>query len=120
MPQREPAAYLRDAQRCGQAIQKFTAGKTLQDYRADYLLRLGIERLFTILGESLAQLKQIRPEVAARIKDHAQIVAFRNVLVHGYASVDEAVVWSIIEEKLGGFMAEVGQLLQEVHDPLAG
>ena len=117
MPRREPSAYLRDALRASQAIREFTAGKTLADYQGSLLLRSAIERLFTIIGESLLQLRRFSPDLVAQIDDHAQIIAFRNVLVHGYAAVDETVVWSIIDEKLPGFIREVDQLLGQVGKP---
>ena len=114
MPRREPNAYLRDALRASKAIQEFTAGKSLANYQASLLLRSAVERLFTIIGESLIQLRQLRPDLVATISDHAQIIAFRNVLVHGYAAVDETVVWSIIDEKLPGFVLEINQLLDDL------
>ena len=114
MARREPHAYLRDALRASKAIREFTAGKALADYQESLLLRSAVERLFTIIGESLIQLRQFRPDLVARIGDHAQIIAFRNVLVHGYAAVDETVVWSIIDEKLPGFVLEVEELLVDI------
>ncbi len=35
----------------------------------------------------------------ARIRDYRQIIAFRNVLIHGYDLVDRALVWSLIENR---------------------
>lgn len=114
MPRRDPNAYLRDALRASKAIQEFTAGKSLANYQASLLLRSAVERLFIIIGEALIQLRHLRPDLVVTISDHAQIIAFRNVLVHGYAAVDETVVWSIIDEKLPGFLLEVNQLLDDL------
>jgi uncharacterized protein with HEPN domain len=33
------------------------------------------------------------PAIAARIPELGQAVAFRNRLIHGYAGVDDAIVW---------------------------
>jgi uncharacterized protein with HEPN domain len=40
-------------------------------------------------------------------------VAFRTILIHGYAQVDDRLVWDIIESKLPVLRAEVDALLAE-------
>jgi len=35
-----------------------------------------------------------------KVPDHAQIVAFRNILIHGYAVVDNETVRSVVETEL--------------------
>lgn len=48
---------------------------------------------------------------AAAIPGLPRIVAFRNVLVHGYASVDNRLVWGVIEAHLAPMRAAVEKLL---------
>lgn len=50
-------------------------------------------------------------ETAARIGDHRQIIAFRNVLIHGYDLVDHALVWSTIEDQIPPLLRDVEALL---------
>ena len=45
------------------------------------------------------------------IPDASRIIAFRNRLIHGYASVSNPVVWGIIEGDLPGLAATVEELL---------
>ncbi len=51
--------------------------------------------------------------LASRISDHRQIVAFRNVLIHGYAEVDDRLVWDVVESKLPVLRREVALLLDD-------
>lgn len=51
--------------------------------------------------------------MAARIPDLAEIAAFRNLLIHGYAAVDHPRVWRIVQESLPGLRAVVAALLDE-------
>ena len=44
----------------------------------------GVERQLTIVGEGLNRLIKIEPAMASAITDARQIIAFRNILVHGY------------------------------------
>ena len=61
------------------------------------MLRSAVERQFEIMGEAFVGLRRVDPELAAMIPDPRHIVAFRNVLIHGYATVDDRLVWAVIE-----------------------
>jgi uncharacterized protein with HEPN domain len=80
----------------------FIEGKAWGDYQEDVLLRSGVERQFEIIGEALNQLSKAIPEAASQIDDLPRIVAFRNILIHGYAVVDDQVVWQVVTTRLGG------------------
>ncbi|NOU22842.1 MAG: DUF86 domain-containing protein [Methyloglobulus sp.] len=115
--QRDPRAYLWDAREAAAAILEFVAGKTFGDYARDRLLRSAVERQFEIIGEALNQLCKIEPQWADRIPDVPQIVAFRNLLIHGYASVNDLTVWRTIEESLPALYETVTSLLDEAGAP---
>lgn len=59
-----------------------------------------VERQFEIIGETLRGLKRADPSVASGIPDLARIIAFRNILIHGYASIDDQLVWGVVEADL--------------------
>ncbi len=52
-------------------------------------------------------------EVAASIGEYPRIIGFRNVLIHGYADVDDALVWGMLEADLLKLIVEVRALLGE-------
>ena len=70
----------------------FVGGRGFDEYVADELLRAAVELQFEIIGEALAGLRRIDAAAAARIPDLPRIVAFRNVLIHAYATVDPKLV----------------------------
>jgi uncharacterized protein with HEPN domain len=51
--------------------------------------------------------------MAEKIPDLRQIIAFRNVLIHGYAVIDPARVWRVVEENLPQLRAALADLLGE-------
>jgi uncharacterized protein with HEPN domain len=107
----EPSVYLWDARAAAAAILDFTSGKTLATYTADAVLSAAVERKFTVLGEALAQLAKAAPDMARQIPDLPRIVAFRNLLIHGYAVVEPARVWAIVEKELPGLKSALEGLL---------
>ena len=100
------------AEACG-LIQTFVSGKSLEDCEADPLLRSGVERQFEVIGEALGRLLQVAPELSDQISDSKRIIAIRNRLIHGYASIADDVVWGIVEANLTTLADEVQRLLGE-------
>jgi uncharacterized protein with HEPN domain len=110
--QRSSRTYLFDIQTACGRLRRFIEGKHFEDYRGDDFLRSAVERQFEIIGEAIVQLSRIDPGVTEKISERSKIVAFRNILVHGYAVIDNAVVWDIIETKLPMLASEVDKLLR--------
>lgn len=115
--QRDPRAYLWDVQQAGLAIQSFTLGMDGVAYASSPLVQAAVERKFEIIGEALNQLSRQDPALASRIPDVAQIVAFRNQLIHGYAKVSVSTVWGIVQTALPGLLGVVDQLMAEAGKP---
>ncbi len=109
----EAKKYLYDIVAAAELILHFTEGKTLEQYEADALLRSAVERQFEIVGEALAQLARLDPVLASQITDYRRIIAFRNLLIHGYAQVDNRLVWDIVRSKLPVLHQEVKELLEQ-------
>lgn len=113
----DPRTWLWDAREAADAIAEFTAGMDEGAYRANRLVRAAVERQFEIIGKALNQLARRAPELATRVPDLSAIVAFRNLLIHGYTSVDDAIVWRNLREKLPELRATVAALLAELEPP---
>lgn len=107
----EARKYLIDVRGASDLIAAFSAGKSFESYASDALLRSAIERQFEIIGEALRRLADIEPALAAQVPEYRRIVAFRNVLIHGYAVVDSRLVWGVVEGKLPELAAKVKALL---------
>jgi uncharacterized protein with HEPN domain len=111
--QLESKKYLYDILQAAKRVQEFSQGKSFTDYEADALLRSAVERQFEIIGEALRQLGRDDPATGAQISELARIVAFRNILIHGYAHVDDRIVWDVLERKLPTLVSDVEALLAQ-------
>lgn len=110
---RDPKSLLWDARGAADVVATITAGKTFADFDSDIVLRSAVERQFEILGEALAQLARVDAAIAAKIPDLRVIVAFRNILIHGYALIDRGRVWRVVENDLPRLRAALNELLAE-------
>jgi uncharacterized protein with HEPN domain len=109
----ERLKHLYDIREAAAAILRFVSGKTLNDYEQDELLQSGVERKFEIIGEALNRIGRDNPTILSRIREHRTIVSFRNILAHGYDSIDNRIVWGIIEEDLDKLLEDVERILAE-------
>lgn len=103
--------YLYDTQQACQRVRRFTQDRTLDDYLKDELLRSAVERQFEIIGEALSQLHKVDPAMTSKIHEFRRIVAFRNILIHGYASIHNETVWGVVQNDLPVLAHQVDDLL---------
>lgn len=104
---------LEDIRDAAAFIVEVTQGRTLAQYSADRLLRQAVERNFEIIGEAVKRLVQVDPVCAEGIAQYPQIIAFRNILIHGYDLVDHALVWSTVQTQLPALLRDVQGLLPQ-------
>jgi uncharacterized protein with HEPN domain len=112
--QRDVRAFLWDVQNAADAILAFTADLDVTIYAETDVVHSAVERKFEIIGEALNQLTKLDPALSGRIPDIREVIAFRNVLIHGYAAVDHERVWRTVRESLPGLRAAVAALLAEL------
>ena len=86
------------------------AGVSFEAFAANDEKRAAVERQLFILGEAGARLpdewRQRRPDVPWR-----QIVGLRNVLVHGYWTINTDELWDIATHKVPEFVSALRPLL---------
>jgi len=111
--QRDADKYVLDILAAANDIQQFVGSISFEEYHANKLLKAAVERKFEIIGEALNRLTRLSPDTAASIREHEKIVAFRNLVIHGYDVVSDPLVWDVIRNKLPLLIADVEQLQQD-------
>ena len=107
----EVLAHLHEISQAAKAVKTFVAGHTFDRYTCDELLRSAVERKFEIMGEALNRIHRDDPGLLQHIREHRDIISFRNILVHGYDSVDDQIVWGIVQDDLDDLIKDVESLL---------
>jgi uncharacterized protein with HEPN domain len=103
--------WLEDIRASAALILRAVEGKTLEHYSSDAILQAAVERHFEIIGEAVGRIARQDPDTATRIDDYPRIIAFRNILIHGYDLVDQASVWQVAQESLPLLLEQVEDLL---------
>lgn len=105
-------SYLFDILQAIEAIEEFTQGQTFEAYSSSRLLVSAVERQLSIVGEAITQLLKLEPN--APITAAKKIIGFRNILIHNYGRVSQAVIWTIIQDDLPILKAETQAFLNKL------
>ena len=90
---------------------RFVGGMTFEQYQTDRKTQAAVERKFEIIGEALSRLARVDAEILSEIRNYRSIISFRNILAHGYDSVEDRVVWGIIEHDLSQLRSDAAGFL---------
>lgn|ERR1700722_4995909 len=90
---RDPA-YLWDILNAGRSIQRHLAGVALEQFLADELRCLAVERLFEIIGEAARRISEEFKNEHQEIP-WADLIALRHVVAHEYDNLDYDEIWAI-------------------------
>jgi uncharacterized protein with HEPN domain len=107
----ETRKNLIDILQAAKEIQDFVREMDFKTYKSTPVTRRAVERDFEIIGEALNRIKNIDDEIIEKISEHHRIIGFRNILIHGYDIVDEAIVWQAVSKHLPILLGEVRELL---------
>lgn len=87
-------------------------GKTPEDLGRERMLELALIRLVEIVGEAAGRVSEAgqadTPEIPWR-----EVIGMRNRLIHGYDSVDLAVLWDTVELDLPPLINHLEKILAE-------
>ncbi|NPV01643.1 MAG: DUF86 domain-containing protein [Brevinematales bacterium] len=86
------------------SIADFTA------FERNITVKRAVERELEIIGEAVKRI--IDTDNAINITDSRKIIALRNRIIHGYDSVDDAVIWNVIVNNIPLLQKEVENLIE--------
>lgn len=80
-------------------------------YQNDLRTRRAIERNIEIIGEAMKRILQKNENF--KLTHSRKIVDTRNRIIHGYDSVSDEMIWSIVKSQLPILKSEISLLLEE-------
>ncbi len=85
--------------------------KEFTSYQNDLKTRRAVERNVEIIGEAMNRILQ--KDNSIELTNSGKIVDTRNRIIHGYDSVSDDIIWSIIIAQLPTLKNEVEKMLNE-------
>ena len=94
-----------------EGIQSAVAGKTIEDFKENWLLRRGVERGIEIISEAA---RHVPDEVLAQHPDipWKQVRGVGNVLRHEYHRIAETVIWDVVANHLDPLKSAIEAMLK--------
>lgn len=104
--------YLSDIRTAIDRIQSFTIGlDTYEQYQDDLKTQSAVERQLGIIGEATGQYRKLNDAV---LLEHIhQIVGFRNRIIHSYDSLDNTLIWAVLQNHLPLLSIQINRILGE-------
>lgn len=84
---------------------------SIDDYKSDLKTKRAVERNIEIIGEAMSRILKYKSDI--KISDARKLVDVRNRIIHGYDSVSDEIMWSIVINNIPLLNSEVEILLGE-------
>jgi uncharacterized protein with HEPN domain len=107
--------WLTDIRLAGEEINFFVGqhAASFDDFRGNPLLKRAVERNLEIIGEAVNRVIKADKAYEMRIQHAKSIVGLRNQIIHGYDSISDENLWSILLSHLPVLLSDVNKLLHE-------
>jgi uncharacterized protein with HEPN domain len=80
-------------------------------YKRDLKTKRAVERNIEIIGEGMNRILQVEPNIS--LSNAREMVDTRNRIIHGYDTVSDEIIWSIVFQHLPLLKSELERLLGE-------
>jgi uncharacterized protein with HEPN domain len=107
----EIAKWLHDILQAIDEIESFYVDKpkVFEEYVNDIKTKRAIERDLEIIGEAVNRI--VKKDPSFKILNAKNIIGTRNRIIHGYDSVSDDMIWSIVINHIPKLKSEVEDLL---------
>jgi uncharacterized protein with HEPN domain len=113
---RDPGLYLQDIDAGCEKIRLLVEGMDFDTFTDDWRTRDAVLHNLKVIGDAVRRLpesfKARQPQIP-----WSRIVGFRDVLAHAYFTLDDTIVWDMIQNELPPLHQVARQLLSELDGP---
>ena len=117
-PEEKDPGLVWDIVRYARTVVEMASDRSFDDFLADDQFRLASERCIELIGEAAAHLSAPFRQRSPHIP-WAHIVGLRNIIVHGYAQLDHAKLWSVVKNDVPQLLNELSPVVEDADDPPA-
>lgn len=110
--------YLEHILEALERIQRYTSGKSADEFMASTLLQDGVLRNLGIIGEAAHRLLADAPEFVATHPEipFTKIYATRNRIEHAYEEVDLNILWNLVVQDVPALKPKIAAAIEELRE----
>lgn len=105
--------FLRHILDCIVKVEKYLQGFDFEKFQQDEKTTDAVVRNVEIIGEAANNLTRDFRSKSVQI-EWRKIIATRNRIIHGYATVDLEIIWNITQNDLGNLKTEIEKILENL------
>jgi uncharacterized protein with HEPN domain len=95
---------------CCRKVMRYTEGMTKEQLVADEKTFDAVMRNLEITGEAVRHIPEELKDRHAAV-EWRKIAGFRDVAIHAYPTIDEEIVWDIVQHKIPELLQQVERIL---------
>ncbi len=107
--------YLEDILSSGAKILRYTEGMTCEDFIRDERTYDAVVRNLQIIGEVVKNLPMEFRDKYKQI-EWRKIAGLRDILAHAYFSVEDEILWDVVENKVSILIEQIRKILLELKE----
>lgn len=92
-------------------LETFVAGKSLEDFKRELMLRRAVERLIIFLGGAMIRARKVDTAIPDSISDYRTVIALRDSLLKHYNTINDEITWKFVIDKLPILRSKIDALL---------
>lgn len=112
MSQHNDTLYLLHMYESASKAREFVQGKKRDDYDQDEVLQFALRHLVQTVGEAAGNISVERQAVLVHIP-WKSIIGMRHRIVHGYATIDDSIIWHTVTDSLPPLITALEKILRD-------
>lgn len=107
--------YINDILVSCDKILRYTAGLSFEDFIDDERTFDAVVRNLQLIGEAV---KNLPDDLCDRYSDveWRKIAGLRNILVHAYFTIEDEIIWDVVQTKIPGLRAAIAKIQHDLND----
>lgn len=89
-------------------IIKIRVGNNFITYKNDFIVKRAVERDLEIIGEAVKKLTELDSTI--KLSSIKKIIGLRNMISHAYDSIEDELIWAIIQKDIPILEKEIKSL----------
>lgn len=87
---------------------KLRVENNFHNYQKDFVVKRAVERDLEIIGEAVKKLVELDPSI--QLSSTKKIIGLRNMISHAYDSIEDELIWAIIQKDIPVLQNEIKKL----------